>query len=310
MATSTPSGEATPLLGAGTPPRVSPTQVSEDVYVLRPAKDSLGQPEDPRVILICGWMDAKLRALLSYMTKYNAIYPGATQILVLSRQAATWASKANNLKALEPAADLLKGFGLSEGTSPNTLVHVFSNGGGFQLMHLAEVLHQTPFSASESAAPSAGCLILDSVPGDASLRSSLRAFTAPIKFLPMKLLAYIPLTMAWCVLVGLTRITGKPDPIASLRQFLNQHNFLPWFTARAPRVYIYSEEDLIVPSTAIEEHIAETKQKHGFPVTAEVFPRSPHVAHARTDPDRYWSIVRNTWIEALKTKASTATPSP
>ena len=111
--------------------------------------------------------------------------------------------------------------------------------------------------------------------------------------------------MLWTILVGLTRITGKPDPIASLRQTLVQPNILPWLATESPRVYVYSKEDPIVPSTAVEEHIAEVKQKLGTQVTGELFPNSPHVAHARTDPDRYWAIVKNAWQDALQCKSST-----
>ncbi|KAH8093780.1 hypothetical protein BXZ70DRAFT_976280 [Cristinia sonorae] len=289
--------ESTPLLGAGTPPKVSPSQVTKDVYVLEPAKHSLAKESDPRVILIFGWMDAHLRSLLTYMTKYNAIYPGATQVLVLCRQSSTWSSKQANMDSVRPAAEILKSLGLFGSSPPNILVHVFSNGGGFRLISLSELVRQMP-QHPEAASPS-NCLILDSVPGGAGLTPLLRAFTAPIKQRLVKLLAYIPLTLLWLFLVGTSVLTGKPGIITDLRDGLNNPNLLPWMTLKTPRVYIYSKEDLMVPSEEVERHIAVAKTRRGLSVTAELFHDSPHVAHARADPDRYWSIVRNIWTAAL-----------
>ncbi|THH30710.1 hypothetical protein EUX98_g3471 [Antrodiella citrinella] len=237
------------------------------------------------------------------MTKYNTLYPGATQVLVLSRQSATWASQQNNLDAVRPAIDVLKDAGILGSLPPNVLVHVFSNGGARQLTFLSDLLHKIPQPPVSQATPPAECLILDSVPGNAGLATSLRAFTAPIKFLPLKWLAAVPLTILWCAMVGVSKLTGKPDIIEVLRQRLNDPNILPWSSAKTPRVYIYSKDDQVVPSYAVEEHIA-TARSQKLTVTAELFLRSAHVAHARADPDRYWSIVTNTWADALKSQAA------
>lgn len=150
----------------------------------------------------------------------------------------------------------------------------------------------------------ANCLILDSLPGNAGFITSLRAFTAPIKSLPMKVLAAIPLSIIWFVLVGLASLIGKKDVIQILREELQRPDILPWMNTRTPRVYVYSKEDLMVPSYSVEEHIAVAKSHQGYPVTAEIFHRSPHVAHAKTDPERYWAIVRNAWAQALDVQAS------
>ena len=56
-------------------------------------------------------VDAKLRALLTYMSKYNALYPGATQVLVLSRQSTVWISRAETVSrefvGMRSAVDIL-----------------------------------------------------------------------------------------------------------------------------------------------------------------------------------------------------------
>ena len=38
----------------------------------------------------------------------------------------------------------------------------------------------------------------------------------------------------------------------------------------------------------------------GLDVTVEVFQDTPHVMHARQDPDRYWTTVWNVWLRALQ----------
>lgn len=66
-----------------------------------------------------------------------------------------------------------------------------------------------------------------------------------------------------------------------------------------PRLYLYSDTDLVIPSKAVEEHIAEAKQE-GFDVQAELFHGSAHVSHARKDPERYWGAIRSVWDKAVK----------
>lgn len=61
------------------------------------------------------------------------------------------------------------------------------------------------------------------------------------------------------------------------------------------RAYIYSEADKFVDHRAVEEH-ADNAEKVGYLVVRrDKFPDSQHVAHARSDPERYWSVVKDTW---------------
>jgi len=79
--------------------RVSPTQVSKDVYILKPVETGADNVQNgPQVILLFGWMNAKLRPLFSYMDKYAALYPTATQLLVLARGSNNWSSKTANVR--------------------------------------------------------------------------------------------------------------------------------------------------------------------------------------------------------------------
>lgn len=56
------------------------------------------------------------------------------------------------------------------------------------------------------------------------------------------------------------------------------------------RVYIYSDIDPLIPIGEVENH-ADEAEKRGFAVRRELFAKSPHVSHARSDEQRYWGIV-------------------
>lgn len=178
------------------------------------------------------------------------------------------------------------------------------SGGGQQMLLLSSLLRQVPTEIDGRPLKGTGCLIFDSLPGNGKLRTAIRAHTASLQHHAYKVIAAIPLTIIWCLIMGSSRIMGRLDPITALRIGLNDPSVLPWTSEKTPRVYIYGTDDRIIPSYAIEEHISEAKEEKGLAVTEEPFEGSNHVAHVRTDPNRYWVIVKDTWQQALKTRAA------
>jgi hypothetical protein len=84
-----------------------------------------------------------------------------------------------------------------------------------------------------------------------------------------------------------------------MKSHLIKPGVLPWMRKGTPRLYIYSDGDDMVASSVVEAHIEEAK-KRGLNIHAEKFGKeSKHVAHARTDPQRYWAAVERIWKEAL-----------
>ena len=171
-------------------------------------------------------------------------------------------------------------------------------GGCFQLTYLSELLrtYPTPAGASRPAL----AFIFDSLPGDTGLRPTLEAFTAQIRSLLLRYLTYIPLTALYVILVVVSSVYPRINPIAKIRKDLNIPNILPWTDERTPRVYLYSSTDRAVRSSAVEEHIAEAREKGFRIVRAEKFVGSSHVAHVRKDPTKYWNAIEAIWVEALK----------
>lgn len=149
------------------------------------------------------------------------------------------------------------------------------------------------------AKPFPTCIIIDSAPGKGGIRTALEAFTISIKSRILKAIAYV-LLGAWMFLYTLTlTLRRKQGPIEEIRSKLNNPLILPWTTANTPRLYLYSDADRLIPYHAVEEHVALAKTI-GLNAHAVQFHGSPHVAHARTHPEKYWEAVKSTWAEAWK----------
>lgn len=120
--------------------------------------------------------------------------------------------------------------------------------------------------------------------------------------------------MYWSRKLGVyLRIVDRDDWIALLEKNLNkiavaktvksgklaantQTTYIPWLLTHAPRLYIYSVKDELVPYQAIERHAKEVKEV-GSVVNVKLvrFDDTPHVAHARAHPERYWAEVKTIW---------------
>lgn len=85
---------------------------------------------------------------------------------------------------------------------------------------------------------------------------------------------------------------GIKTQIDYLRQDLNDPKLFP---TSAPRRYVYSKGDELVPRRQVEFHAQDAKEK-GFTVAAlEFFGESRHVGHVLLYPNRYWAIADVTW---------------
>ncbi|KAJ7593214.1 hypothetical protein C8J56DRAFT_930578 [Mycena floridula] len=280
--------------------------LSRDLYVLVPETrkekcESYSPGAHPRLILIFGWMNGTLISLKKYMHCYHDMYPDAIQLVVLSRSSASWTPKSGNISALLPAVEFLKKTNIFSSETPHILVHVFSNGGASQLLLLSELLEKTTADSVNPSVHPTACFILDSLPGSADLRAGLNSYTAAINPFYLKVMASIPLTVLYLVIMGADFLTGRPNPARVIVEGLERPQLLPGIDKATPRTYIYSNTDKIANFKFVEEHIGEAWGK-GFNVIAERFEDSPHVAHAKQDGVRYWGIVSDTWERAVKTK--------
>jgi hypothetical protein len=158
---------------------------------------------------------------------------------------------------------------------------------------------QLPDSVPERA-PTA--LILDSVPDDKGLRSSLRAVspTNPV----LRILVFPYLICLYIAIYFYNRIMGRAPLFVELRAALLQPEILPSVAAGpAPRLYVYSQSDPLVLASRVEQHISAAAQL-GLDVAMEEFEGTGHAVHMLSDPERYWSAVHSMWMGAVARSGS------
>lgn len=240
----------------------------------------------PDTILICSWNNALLHHVAKYISGYTTLYPEARIVLVTNETAdVTYRSLASQKLRRAPAlAALLAQHG------DKLLVHVFSNGGAYQITQLARSYRESTGQLLPIQA-----MVLDSCPGRGTFQTVAAAFAASLPkqwyFRTMgPVLIYILLGLMWIF----TKVQGWENTIDVIREDLNDPSLV---NVRAPRCYLYSETDPMVGWDAVEEHYHECQQK-GYNAVVEKFSGSGHVSHVRVDGKRYWNVVRGLWERA------------
>ena len=173
-------------------------------------------------------------------------------------------------------------------------------GGGSNFAAYAEMLRSSiqPFTKNTRRPPTA--IIFDSCPGEDGFSFFTRALLDPVKNRMLKFILIILIAPIYFTSVLLfTILIRQPGWVARIRQDLQRPDVLPWSTTATPRRYIYSAQDVMVSAHAVERHAAESRASGSTNVRLEKFEGSPHVAHFRTDPQRYWTIVQDTWQESV-----------
>ncbi|THH07859.1 hypothetical protein EW146_g9181 [Bondarzewia mesenterica] len=256
--------------------------------------------ETRRHLMPCIHLDARLPHLQKYVDGLGSAYPSSTIVLIRSSSSFYRTCQRQLESTVEPVVDIIRKEKSRGSQFRGILVHVLSNGGGFQLVILRKILAKSTASdnADTSAAPTA--LILDSTPGDNGLASAISSM-AP-KNRALRLLAISIISLLYAVFSVINNVAGNPPIFKELRDILNSPNLLPSITnskdpKATPRLYIYSESDRMTVAPKVAAHIEDAVSK-GFDVTVEKFTNSAHVAHARSDPERYWGAVHRLWIKA------------
>jgi hypothetical protein len=256
------------------------TSIGEDVYIREPPEDASLDSEPTVTIVILFWMGATARHAAKYLAEYSSLAPRARIIFILTSAAQIMLRKSDESRRarVTPAVEAL----LSASSGP-VFVHLFSNGGAFTLRHIA-ISYQ-----SQTGKPlPTKALLMDSAPGSTSLSSSHKAFSYGFpKFIIFRILTSLLVRLGIVLAMLYCKLTRRKLPAEEAARVLNDAKLINW---AAKRCYLYSEEDDLVPWQDVERHVADARGK-GFDVSCEKFEGSPHVAHMRTDPQRYWNIV-------------------
>lgn len=285
-------------------------KVSEGITIAKPLQEtaaptttSINGGSGPSVVLIFGWMDAKFGTLLKYSQAYDALFPQATHVIVQQNLRGMWLPAKFAERKLLPLVRVLADAGVDwnkPAASRGLLVHTFSNGGCWRLVLLGRVLRKLSYQQSlqDTQLPPTA-LIFDSCPGRMSFRPTLRAVTASLPSRVLKLLLALVFVPSYFARWLLDRLLRRRSSFATLWHAVARADALPWTRRDTPRAYLYSREDIMVPAQDVEEHVALLRADGAAHVRAELFAGSAHVAHARSEPERYWRVVRETWEAAV-----------
>lgn len=238
-------------------------------------------------------MDAREPHLAKYTAKYQALYPDSPILLVRAFVYHFVGSKFPG--EIAPAVPVIRSIMEEDGgdsSSPEMLVHIFSNGGSTTLKYLYDLYSETAGKSESSKLP-LHVTIFDSAPGRFNWSRSVTAFSMGATRSNLLVRTFVT-AMAHLLSAFYWILTVPWGRAGFLDRTWLAHNIKAKNQSEIGRTYIYSKEDELVDYKDVEEHAAQARQQ-GYKVTLEEFQGTAHVAHARADEARYWSIVRDTW---------------
>ncbi|KAG2104100.1 uncharacterized protein F5147DRAFT_705079 [Suillus discolor] len=270
---------------------------------LRDNHEQCQDTRSPNVVLIFGWLGAHPRHLRNYTSAYAKLYPKASQIVVQCNTDLLWTTRSARSRKLKPVIDALEALHCLPSSSPaqrpaRILTHAFSNGGSLQMTLLGHILQQKYSSAPVLGSVSA--LVLDSCPATGDLKSiKLSVRTAIRNPIARRIVLAIVHTI-YSVRFGLSLLFGKQMiMLENLQIEMWNPRILSWMGLHTPRLYLFSRNDKLISWQEVTRH-AEIAKERGMDVRCELFEESAHVAHARVEPERYWSSVQKVWAVAAK----------
>ncbi|KAK4451145.1 hypothetical protein QBC34DRAFT_58569 [Podospora aff. communis PSN243] len=285
MASNAPAPKSKPLSFMET--------LSPVVSLYRPTETAPAPPSNPKstrpppkLIIFAAWTGAQDQHIAKYITKYQALYPASTILLLKSPPLPLCWSPREIPNAIVPAVPVIKSIfpddAASDPTNPSLLVHFLSNGGSSSIAGLYDV-YGAPLPPHIK--------VIDSAPSRISFWPSVEFFKA---FVPKS--AHLVATPLLFLLSG-TYATGTTLGLMVdwLKVWGETHNDKKKNPHEMRRLYVYSEEDKLVGWGGIEAHAKEAKER-GYKVRMEKFVGTGHVAHARGETEgRYWDLVKGIW---------------
>lgn len=263
------------------------------MFLYRPADLSTNQEDStqPSLIVFCTFMGAPLKIVDKYAAGYRKLFPNSSILLILSNLSDTFcfdvlqadrSKKASNtILDVKAAAD-------SASTSPGPFVlHAMSNGGTTAAARIAKHLHDTGHPNTIFS-----YTIADSAPSHPKLSTGVEAITMqiPIKSPLLRKLGY----WALYVTLGLTMficcdIFRQEDMVRKLRRRWNDAQL---FSPQAPRLYLFSKNDALIPYEDVKDHAQDAKQKGWKNVREELFEKAPHCGLILENAGRYWGAIK------------------
>ncbi|KAK2025416.1 hypothetical protein LX32DRAFT_642775 [Colletotrichum zoysiae] len=282
MASNQPAGASGPLPAMQ---ELSPTTFLYD------PPSAVPDPNSPKLIAIFSWMSAQDVHIAKYTSRYMALYPSASILLVKCPFIHTLSARISK-REIKPAVPVIRALADSTPPSearPQLLLHVFSNGGATNFAKFLDMYADADRAGRLALPPHV--TLYDSCPGAFHWMRSYRAMSASMPRI-LAPLAHVFIGLFWLLHVPLGRRGFFGRMWATLRQ-------KALLASEKRRAYLYSKEDRMIHWADVERHADESKQV-GFKVRAEMFEGSQHVAHSKLNPSRYWGLVKEMWDEDLR----------
>lgn len=240
-------------------------------------------------------MAARDEHIAKYIARHRALFPATPLLLVrcpLLRVALPFLGRRDAqpalpiLRALAEPADAAADAAAAthkRPSRPRLLVHVFSNGGISTAVLLARLLLAGP--RGRLGAPPY-VLVLDSCPGYFRWRNTHRALLSVLPWWASPAV-HAAIAIA-CLQHALRRLPPAQDQNAAAA-------CAPGLSAReCRRAYLYGTADDMVDFRDVEDNARRAEQA-GLAVHLERFDGATHCAMPRTEPERYWRVLRETW---------------
>lgn len=235
---------------------------------------------DPKLVLLLTWMDARDAHIAKYITQHRALFP-SSRIVLLRITLPLFIRTTQRRAAIAPSIPIIESAVEGSSSDAQILVHIFSNGGMATAVTLFESLPSVPRHVT----------LLDSCPG---YFDWMRNHYAIAHSLPGWMSPFIHLLIATSWVVYIAR--GCAPPQDSNAAAMNSRETLK---SEVRRTYLYGTGDEAVVWTDVERHAAEAKTVLGKEdenkVRMEKFEGGKHAAHIRVDGERYWKAVKETW---------------
>ncbi|KNZ73384.1 Transmembrane protein 53 [Termitomyces sp. J132] len=182
---------------------------------------------------------------------------------------------------------------------PRILIHAFSNGGCSQLTCLSRLL-KARFSNWDILTPGICAFVLDSCPGLGTMQHVKNSITPLVRNPVLRTLFRGLIVWLFYYSAIMKRLFNSENLFEILKQDLNRPNLLPWTRKSTPRLYLCSKADTMVAFHEVEDHMKNAKAAGFKDVRFEVFVNTPHVNHAKFEPERYWGAVKAVWDAACQ----------
>ncbi|KAF1361203.1 hypothetical protein EJ07DRAFT_112969 [Lizonia empirigonia] len=228
----------------------------------------------PSLILLLIWTGAHGRHISKYTAQYSTLFPSPhIMVITTSPTDLLFRSPARKQHRLQPAIKHISNLQhIPHHATGGILLPIFSEGGSNKACELA-----TAYRAATGSPLPLSALYLDSTPSHPHFALLRRASQTRSRPSPGS-------------------HTSRPHslPCGLGRQLLDPK----LFNQNAQRCYLYSKADQLITWQDVCQHAGTAMQ--GAAVAQVVFEDSAHVAHARSEPGRYWGAVRAGWKISLR----------